>query len=49
LNIILEEMLQNPNKTPKRESLDQLEYDLTMLTELLEKTDDQNDAAILQI
>ena len=45
LNIMLEELLKNPNEFPRTKSMEQLEYDLNCLNKLLEKSEDQNDAA----
>ncbi len=42
LNIILEDILRDGK--PSTQSLNQLEYDVELLTEMLEKTDDQTDA-----
>lgn len=45
LNTILEELLKNPNKTPKTVSMEQLEYDLISLRKILDREEDQNNAA----
>ena len=46
LNIILEELIKNPNKIPNSQSLDQLEYDLDCLKDLLNNVEDPNDSQI---